>query len=154
MIDYKSSENCLAIFNSILVHKALNVSIKRHTFEVLLFFYMWALMGKGLQDKVLNGKKKISQQNVTPPRSLSYRILIQDHAIPASPWSFCWALPTTPEDFYQVGPGHTSQTGVNDLPEELYPSLDSVPCDSFPGPRHSWPCCLWALPLSPEAICH
>lgn len=58
MIDYKSSENCLAIFNSILVHKALNVSIKRHTFEVLLFFYMWALMGKGLQDKVLNGKKK------------------------------------------------------------------------------------------------
>lgn len=58
MIDYKSSENYLAIFNSILVHKALNVSTKRHAFEALLFLYMWALMGKGLQDKVLNGKKE------------------------------------------------------------------------------------------------
>lgn len=134
MIDYKSSENYLAIFNSILVHKALNVSIKRHAFEVLLFLYMWALMGKSLQDKVLNGKRRISQQNCTPPRSLSYRILLQDYAIPASPWPFCWALPLTPEDFPQAGPGHTSQTGVNDLPGELYPSLDSVPYDSSPGP--------------------
>lgn len=58
MIDYKSSENYLAIFNSIWVHKALNVSTKRHALEVLLFLYMWALMGKGLQDKVLNEKRK------------------------------------------------------------------------------------------------